>query len=254
MSDWADKLVIFLEPWRQMPELVGVLVCGSYVTGSPSAHSDLDVHLILSEATEWRERGNVVIEGLVIEYFANPPRQIRKYFAEDHAAGARMAVTQFLTGKVLVDTAGHVALLREEARTWAEKPLPVPPAWKTELDKYALWDMADNLRDAAERQAPDVPFLYHVSLQRLFQVYARHAGWAMPGVEKLHGCLTSARVRAKYLQPECPARDLAAAFAAALAIADPAQMPARYEELTRMVLETLGGFDLNGWKLRSPVE
>ena len=39
------KLNKFLEEFEHKDDVEGVLVCGSFVTGHPNKHSDLDVHL-----------------------------------------------------------------------------------------------------------------------------------------------------------------------------------------------------------------
>ena len=83
MKDWETALDKFLVSWKVRKEVTGVLVCGSFVTGKPAPHSDIDLHIVLSESVLWRERGNKIVDGFLIEYFANPPRQIREYFKED---------------------------------------------------------------------------------------------------------------------------------------------------------------------------
>ena len=80
--NWEEKLNKFLENWEYMNDTIGILVCGSYITGNPSTHSDLDVHIILNEKVNYRERGNKIVDGLLIEYFANPAKQIREYFKD----------------------------------------------------------------------------------------------------------------------------------------------------------------------------
>lgn len=52
-------------------------VCGSYITGNPSTHSDLDVHIILNENVNYRERGNKIVDGLLIEYFKDDYTNVR---------------------------------------------------------------------------------------------------------------------------------------------------------------------------------
>lgn len=253
MTTWQAKLDVFLGHWRPMPELVGVLACGSFVTGQPSPRSDLDVHLVLAESASWRERGNRIIDGLLIEYFANPPRQIREYFREDHESCRPMAATQFVTGAVILDTTGDVASLRQEAQTWLSRPFPAPPAWQTELGKYGIWDMADNLADAFERGVPDFAHLYHTSLQNLFGAYARYLGQPLAGPEKVYRMLTSEEMRRKYLQPSFPDDVFAARFAAAMTQTDPQCMLEGFQALARVVLARMGGFEIDGWSLRTRV-
>ena len=108
---WRKALETFLQQWLPGPDMVGSLVCGSYVTGNPSAYSDIDAHLVLAEHVDWRERGNSRIDTYLIEYFANPARQIRQYFQEDHAENRSLAATQFVTGEIVYDPHGIVRQL-----------------------------------------------------------------------------------------------------------------------------------------------
>ncbi|WP_231630083.1 nucleotidyltransferase domain-containing protein [Lysinibacillus sp. ZYM-1] len=76
MDNWKIALETLLKDWQGRDDVVGTLVCGSYVTGKPSKRSDIDVHIVLENDVTWRERGNQIIDGFLIEYFANPPGQI----------------------------------------------------------------------------------------------------------------------------------------------------------------------------------
>ena len=62
---WEEKLNVFLENFEYKGDIVGVLACGSYITGNPSSHSDLDVHIILNENVNYRERGNKIINRIL---------------------------------------------------------------------------------------------------------------------------------------------------------------------------------------------
>ena len=110
-----EKLNMFLDSYKNINDVVGVLVCGSYVTGHPNKHSDLDVHLILKDGVFYRERGNVIVEGLLIEYFANTKQQILSYFNKDYRSVSLMSQTQFATGMIIRDDLGIVANLKKQA-------------------------------------------------------------------------------------------------------------------------------------------
>ena len=111
---WEEKLNKFIDNFEYIDDVIGILVCGSYITGSPSKHSDLDVHLILDDKVDYRQRGNKIVDGLLIEYFANPKRQIRKYFKDDYNNIRPMSQTQFITGKIILDKTGDVKKLVEK--------------------------------------------------------------------------------------------------------------------------------------------
>ena len=48
MAKWKIALETFLKEWQDKEEVVGALICGSYITGNPSKRSDIDVHIILA--------------------------------------------------------------------------------------------------------------------------------------------------------------------------------------------------------------
>lgn len=41
--NWREKLEKFLNDFKYKDDVIGVLACGSYITGKPTSHSDLDV-------------------------------------------------------------------------------------------------------------------------------------------------------------------------------------------------------------------
>jgi len=247
---WLPSLSRFLAevPFRR--EIAGTMVCGSFVTGAPGPRSDVDVHLVLRPGTRWRQRGNRVIDGIVVEYFANPPEQIRAYFRNDHADNRRMAATQFATGRILEDGRGVVRRLVAEARAWMRKPFAPPSRAWIELTKYGLFDHLDNLLDAVERGAPDAAYLYFTLVGLAGESYARFAREPVPSGAQAYRMLTSARTRRKYLAELPRDRRFARLHASALAKFE----PARASALVGHVLRRMGGFELDGWRLRSKVE
>ena len=67
--NWEEKLNKFLDEFEHIDDVIGVLVCGSYITGNPSTHSDLDVHIILDEKVDYRK-------GLYFQVQGNVPKGV----------------------------------------------------------------------------------------------------------------------------------------------------------------------------------
>ena len=111
MDKWTLALETFLKDWKDRGDVVGALVCGSYASGYPSKRSDIDIHIILADHVEGRERGNRVVSGFLIEYFANPPAQIRKYYQEDFNRRRTMSMLQFKTGRIVFNYTGIIKKL-----------------------------------------------------------------------------------------------------------------------------------------------
>jgi hypothetical protein len=112
LKEWEAAITEFLKDWRNNNDVTGAMICGSYITGNPSKRSDIDIHIILSDDVFWRERGNKITNGFLVEYFANPPKQIRGYFREDFHDHSTMSMVQFITGKILFDNTGVINELK----------------------------------------------------------------------------------------------------------------------------------------------
>lgn len=251
---WTEALDAFLKPWTGKPIVVGALVCGSFVTGSPSPRSDIDVHLVLSDKARWRERGNRIIRGYLIEYFANPAAQILKYFEQDFKEQSYMAPTMFVTGRILLDRTGAVAKLVKKAESFRAKPFPALSRIDRELKKYALWDNLDNLEDSFTRRAPDFSYQFFALLSALYRTYATFLRYPVSGPSKVYGTLSDARTRENYRLRAYPDATFSKQFCAALTAPSPRAQMAAARRLTRHVLARMHGFSVDGWRLRSPVD
>ncbi len=253
MEPWRKALWKFLEPWKKKRSVRGFMACGSFVTGGASPRSDVDVHIILDDSVDWRERGNRIVNGFLIEYFANPPRQILEYFREDHQAGYVTTVTQFVNGEILWDPDGVVARLKKEARKWIRKKFPRPSRAQIELWKYHVWDDLDSIEEAFEDGSPSLGFLYFRSLGRWLGYYCKFVGYPLPKDCKVVEMLSRPETREKYLFPEFPDRGFLELFVRAVSATIPEDMVERARALARYVLEKMGGFEIDGWRVRTRV-
>src|SRR5512138_946792 len=105
-TDWKTSARDYADVWLRRADVSGVLVCGSYVTGSPSKRSDIDVCVVLRKNAGWRARGNERSGGYLFEYFANPAVRVRRYFSEEYAGGEKCTAHMYATGLVMGDKDG----------------------------------------------------------------------------------------------------------------------------------------------------
>lgn len=254
MEGWRHALDFFLNEWRENPIVTGALVCGSYVTGHATKHSDIDVHLLLAEETDWRERGNKVVAGYLIEYFMNPPRQIRAYFQQDYRDRRKMSMVQFVTGQVLWDRSGTIRLLKQEAREWIDKPYEKLSSARLEQLKYGMWDMQDNFHDCAERGGEEVRSVYYNTLHHLFQSYCEFLQIETIPYYQVLAYLTEPSYIDKYRKEPFPDKEFAALFVNAMKAKESSDFVRLYDLLTEHALQKMGGFHIDGWRLRSAAE
>jgi predicted nucleotidyltransferase len=140
----------FLQKWENKKGVIGAIVCGSYITGNPSKHSDIDIHIIMDEKATRREKGNEIIDGILIEYFINPISKLHKYIEEDFKKGSRLTAHMLATGKILFDSTGKIQKLKQEGEKCLTKKYTKLSTMQIELLKYHLWDSLDNLEEIYE--------------------------------------------------------------------------------------------------------
>lgn len=254
LKAWERALNVFLEEWKTREDVIGAMVCGSYITGNPSPHSDIDLHIILSDQVNWRKRGNVVIDNYLIEYFVNPPKQIKKYFEDDHKSLRPHSMVQFLTGKIMFDKYGEIEKLKEEARIWLDKKYKGLNSISVELMKYHLWDTWDNLRDCHEQDRADFDFAYYNSLKILFEEYSRYLRTEIIPFYQIFRYISDPRFIEIYLGNSFPDKYFSDKFLRCMDDNAKSKKMELYDELTSYVLSKMGGFNIDGWEINSLVE
>ncbi|UYP46024.1 hypothetical protein NEF87_002309 [Candidatus Lokiarchaeum ossiferum] len=253
LQPWEKALNKFLTKWKYQQKTVGVLVCGSFITGSPTKQSDLDVHIVLSADTSFRERGNQIVDGILIEYFANPPAQIEQYFKEDFESYSRVAMVQFLTGYIISDPHGIVHQLKVKAKEWFDRPLPSLNESMLELEKYSLWDMRDNLIALNAGKSPSFFCSFHYYLFKLVDLYRKYLGYDVIKPDKIYEIFTSQSYRRKYLLPPFPDEEFGNLVVQALQVTSDGERVDIFTELVNHIFKQWKGFTIHGWEFHSPL-
>jgi predicted nucleotidyltransferase len=250
MDDWEIALETFLKNWRNKPEVIGILACGSFVTGKPTQFSDIDVHIVMQSQIDWRERGNKVITGFVIEYFANPLKKLTQYLDDDVKIRRRVTAHMLATGKILLDKTGELKKLQKEAKKYLTKQFKSISKTEIESAKYRLWDMCENLKEVSNKNQDDFAFVYFTFLHILFQTYAEFIKFESISPHKIMRFLVDDSDKEKYCVVDFSDKQFVKMFVGALTLKKKTQMCSAYVELTDYVLNKMGGFAINGWRLR----
>lgn len=136
---------IYVEQIRDHPDVIGILVSGSFVDGKIDANSDIDIYILLDPSCDYRERGNTWINGVEIEYFMNPPQQIRAYFRNEKVPHTAHMLAY---GKVLYRKSDLLDQLIVEAKQIMGKKPSAAKQVQVELWKYHLDDLWKDLEDS----------------------------------------------------------------------------------------------------------
>lgn len=228
-------------PRKKRKDVIGMLVCGSYITGSPTKQSDIDVHILLDKKAKRRERGNIIIDGVLIEYFANPVAQHYIYAEEEYAQRRKHNAHMFVTGKVIFDKTSELKKLIKDMKGYMKKEYLPQSFVDIELAKYHLWDIADNLTELCSTKAPDFIFVFHHNLATLFETYATFLKFDALPIHKLRRLLVEMHDKKKYHITDFPDQVFNKAFVEALTTTKQKRKELMhiYERLTHHVLEKM---------------
>jgi len=166
MNDLKPKFDLalnkFTEKHKKNKNVIAILVTGSYIHSKPDKNSDLDVCIVVNES-ETRERGNTWINGVEIEYFINPIKQVRHSFATE--IDSPQLAHMFANSKVVFKRNNTIDDLIKEAKTILKKPLKKMSKFQVENGKYHLDDFEKDLEDVFAKS--DEFAFHYVSLEIL---------------------------------------------------------------------------------------
>lgn len=148
---FKNALNKFVEQQKQDPNVIGIIVSGSYIHSVPDKNSDLDVYVLLNES-EMRERGNTWIDDVEIEYFINPIKQVRKYFETEIGDKAPCTAHMFANSEIQYQKGSALQDLIDEAKNILSRPQKQMGSVEIELAKYFIDDMQKDLEDVFIRK------------------------------------------------------------------------------------------------------
>jgi predicted nucleotidyltransferase len=140
MNDWEEAIISFIKPFETNKDIQAAILTGSYAIGTQNSKSDIDIYIVSSNELDWRERGNLIVYGFLIEYFINPPKQIYKYLDDGIKNGDRVDAYIFHHGKVIFDKTGVINELKERAENDLKKELNDIEETPLQIMKYYIWD------------------------------------------------------------------------------------------------------------------
>jgi len=251
MNNWNSAVRKFLEQWTNKKEFEGAVLSGSYAVGTQLKNSDIDIMIVLSDKTEWWQRGNLVVDGFLIEYIADPTFMWKKAFDDDYNSGKKVSVNMFAISKVLLDKNGVVAKLKEEAEAVMKKPFKKMETRDIEMAKYHLWNGLEKLKELFSSGFVKYAPLYYLHLSKIINFYASFVGLSIPAVAKIYKFLNDSEFRKKY-KLEGFADEKFVSL-----INDCLENYTSLEAIRKLnvfVLDKLGEFKINGWELRTEIK
>lgn len=168
---WKLALEEFIKGYKDDLEVEAILLVGSYAVGNQNDKSDIDVYIILNDEAKWRERGNKLVNGYLIEYFINPVHKIREYILDDKRGHGGPMANMLANCQVILDKNGIVNELIKEAIV----AIQVDEYEKNPMRYYACWCAFDEY-EAAEYHNE---MQYYICLKYLIEAYLGNNGYCI---------------------------------------------------------------------------
>ncbi|WP_240186195.1 hypothetical protein [Lysinibacillus fusiformis] len=112
----------------------------------------------------------------------------------------------------------------------------------------------DNVKDCYEQERGDFIFVYHNALAVLFMEYGQFLNIATIPTYQIHTYLVDPIYLQKYMKSAFPDERFKQMFLHALNENNAEQMLVSLETLVSYVLKQMGGFHIDGWHVKSPIE
>lgn len=253
MKKWEIALEKFTKKWENKKEVIGILVCWSYITWNPSKHSDIDIHIILNSNISWRKRWNEIIDWILIEYFMNPITKNYEYLEDDLKSRRKINAHMFATGKIILDKTWDLKKLITHSKKYMKKKYKKQNKFEIEIAKYSIWDMCDNLEEIFDFNGKEFLFVYYNSLSNLFEIYSKFLQFDSSPVHKINRFLTNQKDQKKYHIKTFPDNNFTKKYIQAINIKDKSSMMKEYKNLSNYILEKMGWFNIDGWEIKSSI-
>ena len=236
---WKLALNEFIKKYLDDNDVEAILLVGSYAVNNQNKYSDIDVYIILNDNVDYRERGNKLVDGYLIEYFINPICKVREYLEDKRGHGGAMA-NMLLKGKILFDRNNIVPILQEEAKA-AKNKMPE----KDFMKYYACWHAFDEYLAADYHNE----LQYYLCLKYLVDCYLANNGYCVLPEQKIEKFFKDAEYREKYDIGEFPDTEFNNLVIKCFDYPNRCNL----ENLYKFVIED-GKFEINNFVLRSELK
>lgn len=252
MKNWEKALNKFIKTIENDQDIIGYMVCWSYITWNPSKHSDIDFHIFLNNKCKYKEIWHKVIDWFLIEYFKNTISTHKKYLKQDFQQRSTYDAHMLYTGKILLDKTGEILKLHKLAHKYLLKSFKKNNK-DTELTKYFIRDKLDNLLNIYERNWIEFDFEFYNNLYRLFEKYTDFLWYHQIPSYKLLRFLTNTSDQKKYLIKDFPDKIFKNFMIKAFNQNSSINKINIYKKITNHVLNKMWWFKINWFKYRSNI-
>lgn len=236
---WEEALEEFIKDYRNDKDVAAILLVGSYAVKNNNEYSDIDVYIILNDNVKYRERGNLLVKGYLIEYFINPVHKVIEYLKKDKDGHRGAMANMLLNGIVLLDKNNVMKNLKRKAKYYMKKNNK-----KDIMKYYACWCAYDEYLAAPYHNE----LQYFICLKNLVEAYLANNGYYIVPDLKIERFFKDKKYREKYNFGDFPNNKFNKLVINCFDDINPNNLKNLYE----FVIQD-GNFDINNFKLRNKI-
>lgn len=248
MKDFEKAAHKFLKSYKNKKCYLGAVICGSYVMGKETKYSDVDLHIIMDDNFNHRERGNQIIDGFIIDYFVNPIKRFEKYVEADRNLGTKYVSHMFKTGKVIDDTDKKVSNLKKELEKEHKRKFSKLKKENIEGYKYFMIDSYKNLEEKVDEL--DFLFTYYHYLNYIREAYLKYLRVELGAIHNAATLILDKKKREKYLVEDVKDKKFKTLFKKCLKHEDSIKMLENIKNLRDHVVNKMGGIDTKSFHMK----
>ena len=247
-----EKIIdTFLEPYKTDADIQAAMLYGSYAQGNQNKYSDIDIFIVSSDNLNWREQGSKIISNYTFEYFINPSKIIIREIEEYNLI---WIISIILNGKEIFDKTGILKQLKEKAQINLKKPTNPVNSFEIEMIKYSTFHNYDQLKRAFEYNMDEFMYLYYILLDHIIYSYGKINGIHLPPKTKIYQYIMDENY---YLCKELMKindYEFLNKLKVCMKKSDYDLMYKNITELYGYFLSSIGGFNIDGWKIRGEIK
>ena len=253
MNKIEQLIDYFIEPYKKNDDIQAAILTGSYAQGYQNKYSDIDIFIISSDTLNWRERGNKIIENYMFEYFINPAKVIFKEIDEYKKSGMATALI-IANGVEIYDKTGIVKQLKEKAFDVIDNLNNPMNGYEMEMIKYYTNYYFEQLKRAYDDNQFEFMFLYHTYIEYIIYSYGKFNGIILPLKTKIYQYIFNENYFINNNLKKISDNNFLDILKKCMTEFKKDIMYKNITDLKEYFINSIGGFNIDGWKIRSPVK
>jgi len=254
MEKWERVARSFIDSCSFKDDIEAVFLSGSHASGNADEFSDIDLYIVLGDDVNWRERGNKRVDGFLIEYFANPMRQVKKYIDDSYPNVQLIEISMILGGIVIFDKNSAADKVIDYCKQKAMTEFPQMNEFSVKTSLYLLWDDCDELSRAYSTHSLDFMMQYFRFVHNAFEVYSRYVCSPVPRYRQMYRWLTDDKYCSKYGLAVHKDQEFIEIIKLSFQCKDTAAMFDLSKKIYAYVADKMGGLDIDNFVLHGPCE